>query len=110
MATYRDHGDSIEKVFQRIEDAGGFPRGKPFLTMLHGVEPRQVCRFTAVVFRDEMNTTIASCDQYLWWLISGEYKERLTKAIVGAYKVRTAAVTRELSVSLDEVYVDDMVF
>lgn len=95
---YRDPGESIEKVFQRIEDAGGFPDGLPFLTSIHGVGTRRMMCFTSHAVRDEWNTTIATRDEYLWWLISDDFKDRAIARAITVYQ-------RKLNVAADGITV-----
>ncbi len=68
--------EPVEKIFERIVVSGGWPRNKPFLTVMHECGPR-TCYFTSKNIRDEWNTTIACIDEYYWWQISEEGKAKI---------------------------------
>jgi hypothetical protein len=69
--------DSMAEVFARIDDNGGWPIDKPFYTMLHECQEERTCTFTETRMRDEYHTTLFDEDDYFWWKLSGERKQKI---------------------------------
>ena len=73
--------DTMEEFFTRIDNCGGWPLGRKFLTVRHTTEDERPCYFSDESIRDEWNTTMFSADEYYWWKMSDEAKEKHRKTI-----------------------------
>ena len=76
---YYNGGMSQKDFFQRIDEYGGWPIDKKYLSVEHTVEINRQCVFGNEKLRTGWWTTIYNIDDYLWWKMSPEGKKRYIK-------------------------------
>jgi hypothetical protein len=81
-----------ESVFQKIQDTGGWPAGRPFLSFYHTTDSDRMCEFTTQRLRTEWWTTFLVEDDYLWWRISKSRKAQIRREIIQEFKLKIAGL------------------
>ena len=71
--------ESDDSFFQRVDDFGGWPLGKKYVSFHHSDERH--CEFGDHYLRTGWWTTVATADDYYWWKISAEKKKKLYKEV-----------------------------
>lgn len=80
-------GDSTEVFFKRIEECGGWPHNAKSVVYRHTVELERPCYFSILKnVRDEWNTSVYNSDEYYWWKISEDAKEKIKNSFWKEFK------------------------
>ena len=69
-------GEKIEVIFQQIDGEGGWPADKKYLCVAHDIGDRAL-EFTNEYRWNEWWSTLATADDYYWWKISQEFKDKI---------------------------------
>lgn len=75
---YYCFGDTKEVFFKRIDEFGGWPHNAKSVVYQHTGELERSCYFSVLEnIRDEWNTSVFNSDEYYWWKISENQKEKI---------------------------------
>lgn len=79
-------GSKDEEFFAEIDKCGGWPLGMRFVSFAHS-EKRE-CIFGNTYLRTGWWTTVATSDEYYFWKVSKEFKEKIRKDGIRNYLMR----------------------
>lgn len=82
------------EFFQRIDSCGGWPLGMRFISIFHdGPGKGRRCAFGNQRLRTDWWTTICEADDYYWWKLSPDGKQKYIERSVKATAVLTIKPT-----------------
>lgn len=84
---HHKYGEKKEEFFQRIDEFGGWPVGKRYVGFEHSEQ--RFADFTDEYVSGGWWSTICAADDYYYWKVSQEFKNRIRKEIINGFLLKS---------------------
>jgi hypothetical protein len=89
--------ESLDSIFTRLDLVGGWPLGSMYLLRFHGSDQEIECKFAARPAWNNWWSVVCGRDDYLWWKISDEWKDRFRIRVASSTETKTIVRLPELT-------------